>query len=336
LLGLLGLVAGENAGEAIPLALAGAGTRQLTMFRLAAGLMGVSPIVVMDEPELGLEPYRQRKLVAEIREAVGQRGQAFLTTHSPSILGALDAGALSRLALGENPVRMAGDHIARIQRQAPDAFVSRLPVLCEGATEAGFLSPVLDTRAAQDGLGNIDVLGIRLLPRNGQRQVLDEATELLGVGISIGLFVDNENNFSGLRSTLAEADHCAYGCWTEVRNIEEAVATWTPWEELPKVLELGAKLRHRSVEDLLQQVSEAIGSPGRASLDELRDAYSEEEVRRALGEATQSENGWFKTEDRARSLGQLLLDIGIPEEMDAVLRPFWARLKEVAGWAPEM
>ena len=334
LLSLLGLVEGTDPGETIPLAFAGAGTRQLTMFRLAAGLMGSSPIVLMDEPELGLEPYRQRRLVADIREAVGERGQAFLTTHSPAILGALQVGETSRLTSGEkNPLPLGGDGLARIQREAPDSLLSRLPVLCEGDTEAGFLTPVLDHFASEDGLGSIDSLGIRLVPRRGQPLILDEADELLGAGIAIGLFVDNETGFQGRRGALASKARCAYGSWQDVRNLEEAVAIWLPWEMLASIVELAAKLRRREETDLLQQVGEAIGAPGRRTLDELRETHSEENVRKAVATAMLSKNNpWFKTSEGGQALGDRLLEIGLPQEMQEALKSFWMRVLAEAGW----
>ena len=333
LLGLLGLVQGDQPGEAIPLAYAGAGTRQLATFRLAAALMGASPIVLMDEPEVGLEPYRQRKLIAEIRAAVGDCGQAFLTTHSPAILEALEPGEISRLAPSQNPVALEGNKVGRVQREAPDALLARLPVLCEGDTEAGFLSVALDRFAEQDGLGSIDALGIRLVARRGQPQILDEADAMLQAGISLGLFVDKEDKHAGRRGALAANPRCAYGSWASVRNVEEAVATWLPWEHMSSVVGLAAELRGRPEQELLQQVGEAIGCPGSATLDELHRTYPEQRVREDLSKAMQSKNNpWFKTFEGGRALAAKLLDLGLPSPMEEALRRFWTRVLEVAGW----
>jgi putative ATP-dependent endonuclease of OLD family len=332
LLTLVGLLQGGTSSEAVPLAFAGAGTRQLALFRLAAALMEGSPIVLLDEPELGLEPYRQRRLIAEVREAIGDHGQAFLTTHSPAILEALEAGEVSRLPTGADPVVLDSEHISRLQRQAPDSLLSRLPVLGEGDTEAGFLQPLLNQFAQQDGLPDIDALGIRLVPRGGQPQVLDEADELVEAGISCGLFVDDETTHSGRRATLAGHPRCALGTWDGVRNIEEAVATWLPWEQLPRVLALAAELRRRPVASLLQQVGERIGTPGTATLDELRDQHDEGRVRAALSHAM-AERSWFKTVEGGEALGRLLLELGLPPGIDRAVRAFWLRVRQESGWA---
>lgn len=336
LLGLLGLVEGADSNQAIPLALAGAGTRQLAMFRLAVGLMGASPVVLMDEPELGLEPYRQRKLVSDIREAVGTRGQAFLTTHSPAILEALEGGEISRLAPTGGPVFIQGRHVQRLQTEAPDSLLSRIPVLCEGDTEAGLLHPVLESFARDDGLGGIDVMGLRLVSRSGQPQILAEAEELLGLGLSLGLFVDCEINHAGRRRRIADNPRCAFGMWETVRNVEEAVCHWLPFENLPDVIKLAADLRDRPEQDLLQQVGDFVGSPGRVGLPQLLDAHSEEEIRKAMSQAMLSKNNaWFKTEPWGRELGSFLLTVGLPEPMHTTLHGFWREIVELGGWAPK-
>jgi putative ATP-dependent endonuclease of the OLD family len=334
LLTLVGLLEGDTAEAAVPLAFAGAGTRQLALFRLAAALMEGAPVVLLDEPELGLEPYRQRRLVAEIRSAIGERGQAFLTTHSPAVLEALHAGEVCRLPTGADPIVLDGEHVARVQSQAPDALLSRLPTLCEGDTEAGLLRPILNAMADDDGLPDIDALGIRLVARNGQPQVLSEVEQFLDAGLHCGLFVDNEAAHTGRRAALAERDGCALGTWTSVRNIEEAVATWLPWDQVPPVLDLAARLRDRPVEDLLQQIGDCIGKPGRNTLDDLRADFDKPTIRGAVANAMQVKgNAWFKTVDGGEALGALLLELGLPPELDTHFRGFWTQVRQESGWA---
>lgn len=334
LLTLVGLLEGVKPEEAVPLALAGAGTRQLALFRLAAALMEGSPVVLLDEPELGLEPYRQRRLVAEVREAIGEHGQAFLTTHSPAVLEALQIGEVSRLPVSGSPVALDGAHIGRIQRQAPDALLSRLPVLCEGDTEAGFLEPILNHLAATDGLADIDALGIRLVARIGQPLILDEAEQVLQAGLACGVFVDNEDNLAGRRAALTAEARCAFGTWDGVRDIEEAIAAWLPWNELRRVLDLAAQLRGRPTTDFLQQVGESIGKPGKATIEELRDEFGEAKAREAFAGAMRAkDNAWFKSIEGGQALGELLLEIGLPQEIDQVVRVFWQRVRQESGWA---
>jgi hypothetical protein len=214
------------------------------------------------------------------------------------------------------------------------ALLSRLAVLCEGDTEAGFLAPVLNQFAKKEGLPDLDALGIRLVARGGQPRILDEADEFLGAGLPCGLFVDNEAEHSGRRAKLGGRPQCAYGTWEGVRNIEEAMATWLPWDRVMSILELAAELRSRPTTDLLQQVGECIGKPGGATLEQLRGECGETKVRQALAAAMQSKNrAWFKTLEGGEALGALLVQVGMPPKMEEALRVFWQRVRQEAGWA---
>ncbi len=333
LLWLVGLLTGDKPEHAVPLAFSGSGTTQLAMFALASALAKGEPIVVVDEPEVGLEPYRQRALIRSLVRLAGATGQVFITTHSPAILSVLTGAQLARIMPGVNPQTLTGVEIDRLLREAPSAFVSMLPVLCEGETEAGFLAEVLDLYAKKEGLEGLDALGVTLVAREGipigQPRVLHEATALLNVGIACGLFVDNEASFAGLRDQLRQRDDCAFGCWDTVVNIEEAVAMSLPIEQMSKLVDLAARLLQRGrPESLLQQVGEYAGEPGKASIDALVASLGEKTVRNALSKAMQ-QGIWFKQMERARALGKFLLEEGMPSDMEKVLVAFWESIKKV-------
>ena len=112
LLGLVGLF-GIRGTAAVPLARAGLGTQQLALFTLARLLISGSPLFVIDEIESGLEPFRQRDLIARIRKTIGSTGQAFITTHSPAAVGEMmveELHRVGRLEAGSRPL-LWGLHI---------------------------------------------------------------------------------------------------------------------------------------------------------------------------------------------------------------------------------
>src|SRR6185312_3424868 len=82
----VGLMAGKNDDTALPLPSWGTGTRRMASLELASILTSSASLAVVDEPESGLEPYRQRAFVGDLNRN-GMR-QAFITTHSPAILSA--------------------------------------------------------------------------------------------------------------------------------------------------------------------------------------------------------------------------------------------------------
>ena len=327
LLSLLGLHVGKDLSSAIPLAFSGSGTAQLSMFRLAAALIEGRPIVSMDEPEIGLEPYRQRRLIADVRSLVGVDGQAFITTHSPTILEALEPGELVRL--DANGVSLPLNGLAPVLREMPETFLCHMPVLCEGPTEAGLLATLLAPRAARDGINDLDARGIVFLSRDqyGQPHVLQDAELLADAGIRLALFVDAETSFGGRRERLV------LGTWIGIRNIEEAVASWLPLDALEQVVTLAASLAGRNVVACYQQVAEMGGCPGRGSLSELANTIGEPAARSATAKAMQNRQGWFKSRAGGAALGRLLIDVGVPEQIDNVIEDFWSRLKKLLQWA---
>lgn len=327
LMGMLGLLQGSSHTDAIPLALAGAGTRRFAAFELAATLRADAHVVLIDEPEIGLEPYRQRRLVHRIRELIGERGQAFLTTHSPAVLGGLRSQEVVRLASKACPLTFPPLLLDRLMKEDPEALLARLPVLCEGPTEAGLLGALLPQVAGLDGRAALDALGIRLVTRSGQPSILKESNALADVGVSHGLFVDNEATHGGMRARAEAHTKVVLGVWRDVCNIEEAVAKWLPLDRIEALLALVLSFDQRqSIEGLLQAIGDKAKHPGRKPFRDLIPIVGEDAARSALGQAMNS-GGWFKSEERASELAKFLTEGGIPEKIRETISAFWDRLK---------
>lgn len=61
--------------------------------------------------------------------------------------------------------------------------------------------------------------------------------------------------------------------------------------------------------------------------------FGEEKVREGVACAMQSKNrAWFKTIEGGQALGDLLLELGLPQEVDEVLWDFWQRVQQEAAW----
>jgi hypothetical protein len=189
LLGLLGLALGLR-GEAIGLSYAGQGTQRLASFVLARELALSPPLVVVDEVELGLEPYRRRLLVQQLRELLAGGGQAFLTTHSSTVLSELEVEEVHRLAWHRQDGDGDGDadgtqlvprltrlssSLAKTKDADPEALLCRLPVVCEGQTERELLRVLLEQHAKAAGY-SLAALGIQLVDGGGQPNVFPIST----------------------------------------------------------------------------------------------------------------------------------------------------------------
>jgi putative ATP-dependent endonuclease of OLD family len=169
---LVTLVARSSEGH-VPLANFGRGSQQMAMVTLAAAEIVGAPIAVIDEIEAGLEPYRQRALLAQLRVMLASDGQAFVTTHSPAVLGRLKSGEAWRLSYEpEHSMLLIGGVLERLLRKDPEALLCRLPLICEGATEVGVLRAFFSDHQEMD----YGALGIHLLDAEGHELALKTVT----------------------------------------------------------------------------------------------------------------------------------------------------------------
>jgi putative ATP-dependent endonuclease of OLD family len=318
---LVTLLEGQDAATAIPLAFAGAGTRQLALLELSAALAGTDAVVVVDEPERGLEPYRQRIAAQRIIEVAGAAGQAFLTTHAPAVLESMPAGSVWRMRHGQGPVQLTGEAISHLLRRDPAAFFAPFPLVCEGETEVGFNSVFLADRLAAP----LDNLGIHLIDATGQRPALDILDAFSAASICCGGFLDNEAEFSGRRTRIAGAT--VTFVWANVRNIEEAVASGLPAGNLPFVAEWAAEAAGSESRYFAVQVRDRIPGATANDVKTLVAVHGEATVRTALAEAM-CRNRWFKRRRAGQVLAHQLLRLGMPPDMEAQLAPFVQRLRE--------
>jgi|SRR5450759_468170 len=326
-MGLLGLVSGPTPDEAIPVFRFGMGTRRLALAWVPKLAADSGLIITADEPEIGLEPYRQRALLNRFRNLAGATGQAFITTHSLSLLAALRPNELWRLVPGGTPTALATVPPSLLA-QAPETFLCRLAVLCEGPTEAGFLGPMLASMAARDGKPPLDERGIVLVDRTGQPFVLTEAKAILDLGMACGLFVDAENDHSGRRTQLEQRPECAFGTWDGVRNVEEAVSAWLPIDRLESVVQLAATVAGIAITPFQQQLGQAAEWQGARMVSDVVTKYGEPRARTVLATAMQDRK-WFKSVEGGRALAEALLIWGVPAEVQAVIDAFWARLNRL-------
>jgi putative ATP-dependent endonuclease of OLD family len=313
---MVALFTGDKPEEAVPLAYSGTGTRQLAVLSLSTADLGQSPILTIDEPERGLESYRQRTLVTKIVRAVGDTGQAFLCTHSPAILAALPENSVWRMRGGQGPTAF-DKALSRLLKADPEAFFVPYPVICEGVTEIGFLHAVLPAL-----LGcTLDVLGIRLIDGEGQPSVFKTIRAFHEAGLKCAAFLDNEDKHSGLRAEMTEK--CGLFVWSGVKNIEVAIASTLPLDHWSDLILTAAENSNRakSYEDQLRDCLPPSQPGERPSFAQLVETHGEATLRKALGTAMQ-DGEWLKTKRLGYAVGRKLLEWGLQDNIASAIRAF--------------
>lgn len=337
---LIGLTA-ERDGVVLPLASWGAGTRRLAALAIGDSLLEGHPITLVDELERGLEPYRQRQLIQRI--AAGH-GQTFVTTHSSSVLTAATDASIWYVDTGGQVGELPIDKIFRHLTRDPEAFLARLAIVAEGATEVGFLRELLDHR-----LPGWRDLGVHITDGSGNDDALTLLEALSLGGVKFGGFVDNENRDAGRwRAVKMRVPHLVFQ-WDE-GNLERNVIPMFPSDHVPMLIEdpvnekTGLRLRtladrlgatDTTFDALSERARELLGAEAErwshplipwivdAASGKVPDALAAEAPARRnpfKGHAS----AWFKSVEGGHELAQKVCSSGVWEQqLEPLLRPFF-------------
>lgn len=132
----------------VPLTQKGKGSQRLLSIGLNIQSCENSPLLLIDEVETGLEPYRLKSLIAELRSICEENGQVIMTAHSPVALTECTTqeimvirshnGETSAYRLYSDDKKINDDFQATLRSNA-EAFLSKRLIVCEGSTEIGFV-----------------------------------------------------------------------------------------------------------------------------------------------------------------------------------------------------
>ena len=181
---LVGLTSDKD-GVALPMTSWGAGTRRLAALAIADNLQDGAPIILIDEIERGLEPYRQAALMRTLRE---RPSQTMVTTHSGFAITAATGATLWYLDAAGNIGELPTEKVSALQQRDPAVLLSRLTVIAEGITEVGFLEVLLERHVAADWRA----YGLYIADGGGNDRVLQLLEGLLTGGVRFAGMADRE------------------------------------------------------------------------------------------------------------------------------------------------
>ena len=183
----------------IPLNLRGVGSQRLLSIGLNIKAYSSGTVLLIDEIECGLEPYRLRSLINELRNQTGTSGQVIITTHSPVVLTECSASELvivhsrngnTNVFYFNKSDEKVYEQLQKQIRSDADAFLCKALIVCEGKTEYGFVK-AFDDFIAQN-------LGIRMAHKGvgialgGGDTTFAYADSLRDRGYEISIFMDSD------------------------------------------------------------------------------------------------------------------------------------------------
>lgn len=137
--------------EKIPFSQRGLGTKRLLSMGMNIHASKNGSLILIDEIETGLEPYRLCTLINQLRSEFSEKGQVVFTTHSRSAICECTVdelfimneknGVVSWFPISEQDI---SETVQSLIRTEPDAFLCKRIIVCEGKTEIGLLRAVDD------------------------------------------------------------------------------------------------------------------------------------------------------------------------------------------------
>lgn len=333
---LVGLTALQG-GVSLPLASWGAGTRRLAALAIAEQRAGDRPVMLVDELERGLEPYRQRELVLKLQNS---GSQVFVTTHSPEAIAAASSASLWYVDHNGRVGLLDPARTSKHRAQDPNAFLSRVTIIAEGQTEVGFASELLH-RALGVPLAQ---LGIHVSDGGGHECTLALLEALKVGGLTFGGFADDEGGKHPTRWKNLE-DHLGpllfrwgSGC------LEENLLELTPPEKLMDLMvdATGDKtgMRRQSIAMRLgidvgtfEELAESAGLRLKPTMIEAALGIVPDGCETDKNTYKSHGRTWFKSEQGGRELAIKVFSLGLWSSLKPQLLPFCNAVRHALGLA---
>lgn len=322
----------------IPMERHGLGSRRLTGIAVQLADSADARVLLVDEVEAGLEPYRIRHLLRSLHkrlETPGPLSQVFLTTHSPVVLRELTYSQLGvvRKSPEQTIIRTPTPTMQRMLRANAEAFLAPRVLVCEGATEAGFARGVYAHAERKDGSM---MTAVATADAGGEKNLVDYAAAFNQLGYRVAIFCDYDTTLDLSSATLDRSGaqshptivRCDKGKWTE-QQVAESLG----------LVALRAAIQH-GIEALgVESVTSTFNNHGCTSAT-LQGVLSGDEVcdhelqtaRNALGqEAGKGKNTgkWFKSVSGGEDLAGMLLG----DSNDYTSTPAGRLVSELEAWA---
>lgn len=282
----------------MPLRQLGLGSRRMLLCGIQTMGLEAGHITLFDEVEFGLEPHRISRLIKHVRE--DKRGQYFLTTHSPIVLRELTVKELYIVHNNDGVVQIisaAKESLREYEvqgkiRSSTEAFLAKKVVVCEGATEVGFLRG-FDDYQVETMKDPFSFHGVALVNAGGGSKVkaLAKAFKSLGYEVSVLADADADDQFSPDDVIELDSAGVPVFVWSDKLSLEERAFLDLPWVNVLNSVKLAQ-------EELGFAVREQVRSKFTEDLDKETNTWQESvQLRVAIGTSAKK-SGWFKDTTR--------------------------------------
>jgi len=286
----------------MPLRQLGLGSKRMLTTGLQKQVLHTPHITLFDEVEFGLEPHRIARLLQHLKD--DDTGQYFLTTHSPVVLREFTVAHLHIIHCDNGHVNVVAadkpaiaDSIQGKIRAGAEAFLAPKIIVCEGATEVGFLRGLDDHWIASLDKDSFAYLGVSLFDAIGASKIKEVAENLKALGYDVAILADSDApvQFSDVHAQELRNAGITVAKWDGALSMEERLFADLPWAGVMASFNAALTIWNDEAR-LLNQVQTQFGQGFERNFADWADTP---QLRTALGKAAKASD-WFKRQSWGR------------------------------------
>ena len=290
----------------VPLKALGLGSARLLIAGLQRQGSQNSSMAIIDELEHGLEPHRIIRLI----DALGAKEQdpplqAFITTHSPAAVRELNGNQLCvvRKIDDEHFAKIVGtaNEIQGTIRLFPEALLAPSIVVCEGASEVGFLRG-LDQHKIAEGETALAALGVGLVDGGGNN-TFRRANAFRLLGYRTAILRDSDAPIAPLAEATFQGRGGTVFAWTQDRALEDELFLGLSNDAVAGLIDEAIRLKDEAF--INENIKSASGNAKDLAVirAELAGGITDESSK-VLAAAAKSGAGWYKTVTAMETVGR--------------------------------
>jgi len=294
-----------------PLNQRGLGSQRLLSMGLNIKAFSDGAILLVDEVETGLEPYRIINLICSFRRLAAEKGQIIMTTHSQEVICECMVSEIMVIhsSAGKTKAEMistsepANRSLQQLIRRNPVALLCPRILVCEGKTEIGFC------RALDNYLF---VKEKSCLASNGVSVTLGEGDSLAAMvehlilcGYEVSVFMDSDKE-----KTKKDVENLAqkYGIkifsWASGNAIEEQVFFDVPDRVAEQLLSIA--LNEIGEEEMIKKL---FGLSAVVKDEKVTLSCKDADERKLIGSlAKEKKQSWYKRIDLGERFGDCIFE----------------------------
>lgn len=302
--------------ENVPFSQRGLGSKRLLSIGMNVSAYEEGTLVLVDEIETGLEPYRILRLVNVFRDVFSQKGQMIMTTHSISAVCecTLDELVICRNIEGTvvfrhlNKIADLKDDIQGMIRSEPGAFLSKRVIVCEGKTEVGLLR-AYDRFILSKSYGSLAHFGTSIALGGGGDKFFKLAKFLKSCDFDVCILMDSDLVSEELEKQDAVAAGIPVFSWYEGNAIEEQIFSDSPLSVAQELIDYA--VTEKSFDHVKSKLdAQFVGIEKPFEIREqtiyLSERISTEQLRAIGTIAKNKKSEWFKRIDRGEHIGGII------------------------------